>query len=276
MTASVRDLLRVTGPLAGLSTDATPGVDGKKRAREQAEALAPTLATLQEQLFACGKTGSPTRVLLVLQSMDAGGKDGAVKHVVGQVNPAGTTITSFGKPTKDELAHDFLWRIDQHVPVAGQIGVFNRSHYEDVLIVKVHDLVPAEELASRYDRINAWEAALGKQGVVLVKVLLHLSYDEQRARLLERLDDPTKHWKVNAGDIVERARWSDYQAAYAAVLERCNPDSAPWYAIPADHKWYRDWALTSLLVEILQDLHLAWPEPEGLDVAAQRAALEAT
>ena len=276
MTRSVRARLRAGAPLAGISPSSSPGVKREKQALEQTAALATTLADLQEQLFANGKTGSTQRLLLVLQSMDAGGKDGAVKHVVGQMNPAGLSIVSFGAPTKAELKHDFLWRIQQQVPAPGLVGVFNRSHYEDVLIVKVHQLVAADELESRYDRINAWEAELGEQGVALVKVFLHLSYDEQKARLLARLDDTTKHWKVGPADVTERARWHDYQAAYAAALERCNPDSAPWYVVPADHKWYRDWAITQLLVETLTDLHLTWPEPEGLDLAAIRSQLLAT
>ena len=276
MTKSVRERLRADAPLASISTSASPGVKGKQQAREQVTALAPVLAGLQEQLFANGQTGSSQRVLLVLQAMDAGGKDGAVKHVVGLVNPAGTHIASFAAPTARELAHDFLWRIKQQLPAPGKLGVFNRSHYEDVLIAKVHQLVPDKQLEARYGRINTWEAALVDQGVVLVKVFLHLSYDEQKARLLARLDDPTKHWKVGSADVAERARWDDYQAAYADVLARCNPDSAPWYVIPADHKWYRDWALTNLLVETLTDLNLTWPEPDGVDIAVQRKQLLTT
>ncbi len=268
---SARELLRYDGTLP--DPKATPGIKSKARARAETGALAPELAELQEKLFASGKLGDKRRLLLVLQGMDAGGKDGAVKHVVGQVNPAGCRITSFGKPTKEELAHDFLWRITNALPTAGQLGVFNRSHYEDVLIVRVHNYVPRAVWSRRYARINAWEKRVAAQGASIVKVFLHISPEEQQARLLQRLEDPTKHWKVGAADIPERHRWDDYQEAYAAALAKCSTDVAPWYVVPADRKWYRDWAISHLLVETLRDLSLEWPQPEGLNLKAMRKEL---
>ncbi len=275
---SVRDLLRVApgGPvdLAAIDPRGTPGTGkGKARGRAQAAALGPRLAGLQERLYAEGKGGGRRRVVLLLQAMDTGGKDGAVKHVVGQVNPTGVHITAFGPPTRAERAHDFLWRVERALPPAGYLGVFNRSHYEDVLIVRVHDLVPPEVWGARYDRINAWEAGLAGQGVTLVKVFLHISYDEQRARLLARLDDPTKLWKVNPGDVEERRSWPAYQQAYEVALSRCSTDVAPWYLVPADRKWYRDWALTHLLLETLTALDPQWPTMPELDLDGMRAAL---
>ncbi len=176
-------------------------------------------------------------------------------------------------PTEEELEHDFLWRAERALPPPGFLGVFNRSHYEDVLIVRVHDLVPAEQWEQRYDQINAWEAELAGQGVTFVKVFLHISYEEQRERLLARIDDPEKHWKVNPADLSERRLWPAYQEAYDAALERCSTAAAPWYVLPADRKWYRNWAVSRLLVETLEDLDPRWPVPEDLDLPALRSAL---
>ena len=255
-------------------TRATPGVKSRKKAERDLAKVGPKLADLQERLYAEGKSGGKRRLVVLLQGMDTSGKGGAVKHVVGMVNPAGVKITSFGKPTKEELAHDFLWRIEKAVPPPGYVGVFDRSQYEDVLIVRVHDLVPPAEWEKRYDLINAWEAKQAKAGVTLLKVFLHISYDEQRERLLARIDKPSKHWKVNPGDIDERGRWADYRAAYAEVLRRCSTDVAPWYVIPADRKWYRNWALSHLLLETLEELDPQWPERPELDFAGMRAALQ--
>jgi PPK2 family polyphosphate:nucleotide phosphotransferase len=255
-------------------TRATPGVKSRKKAERDLAKIGPRLADLQERLYAEGKSGGKRRLVVLLQGMDTSGKGGAVKHVVGMVNPAGVRITSFGKPTEEELAHDFLWRIEKAVPPPGYVGVFDRSQYEDVLVVRVHDLVPPAEWQQRYDLINAWEAAQADAGVTLLKVFLHISYDEQRERLLARLDDPSKHWKVNPGDIDERARWEDYRAAYAEVLRRCSTDVAPWYVIPADRKWYRNWALSHLLLETLEELDPQWPARPELDFAGMRAALQ--
>ncbi len=255
-------------------TGDTPGVRNKKRAAKDVAKLAPRLADLQERLYAEGKAGGERRVVLLLQGTDTSGKDGAVKHVVGLVNPSGVKITAFGKPTDEERQHDFLWRITNALPGAGQIGVFNRSQYEDVLVVRVHDLVPPEEWEKRYDLINAWEAEQVAAGVTFVKVFLHISRKEQGRRLLARLADVRRHWKVNPGDIDERALWEDYRQAYAAILERCSTPAAPWYVVPADSKWYRNWALTHLLTEVLEDLNPQWPVRPELDIAGMTKALQ--
>ena len=275
---SVTELLRVepgsSARLADIDPRSTPGTKkGKVDAQAETTELGAELAELQEMLYANARHDDPRRVLLVLQGMDTSGKGGAVKRVAGQVNPAGVRIAGFGKPTKEELAHDFLWRIEKALPPAGTIGVFDRSHYEDVLIVRVHDLVPSAEWETRYDRINEWEAGLVEQGFTLLKVMLHISLEEQRERLLARLDDPTKHWKVNPADIDERERWTDYATAYEAALSRCSTDAAPWHVLPADRKWYRDWALSHLLLETLRDMDLSWPKPD-LDLEGMRAALQ--
>jgi PPK2 family polyphosphate:nucleotide phosphotransferase len=274
--ARVSDLLRVpAGPvdLSALDTRATPGFDGDKAAgKAELAALGPRLSDLQERLHAEGGTGGSRSLLLVLQGMDTSGKGGVVRHVIGQVDPQGCTIASFKAPTKEELAHDFLWRIRRRLPGPGKLGVFDRSHYEDVLVVRVHGLVPRSTWSRRYAAINRFEARLVTDQIRLVKVFLHISREEQRQRLLARLDDPTKHWKFNPRDVDERAFWGDYQEAYAAALERCNSDAAPWYRVPADRKWYRNWAVASLLVEQLEDMKLTWPKAD-FDVEEQRARL---
>jgi PPK2 family polyphosphate:nucleotide phosphotransferase len=252
----------------------TPGFKGSKsKAAQEVAALAPELAELQEKLFANGKLGGKNALLMVLQGMDASGKDGTVKHVVGLVNPAGCHIRSFGKPTKEELAHDFLWRISRALPEAGQLGVFNRSHYEDVLIVRVHDLVPRATWSRRYARINAFEKRVATSGTTVIKVFLHTSKAEQKERLLERIEDPTKHWKVGTADIPERHRWDDYQAAYLDALTKCSTDVAPWHVVPADRKWYRNWAVSHLLLQHLRALDLGWPSPEGINLKAMKKEL---
>jgi len=272
----VSDLLRVPpGPLdlAALDTRATPGFDGGKKAGKAALAdIGARLSDLQEKLHAEGVSGGTRRVLLVLQGMDTSGKGGVLRHVVGQVDPQGCEITSFKAPTAEELAHDFLWRIRRQVPGPGKLGVFDRSHYEDVLNVRVHDLVPRSTWTRRYGAINRFEARLVADDVRVVKVFLHISKEEQRQRLLARLDNPAKHWKFNPNDVDERAFWADYQEAYAAALERCNSDAAPWYRVPADRKWYRDWAIASLLAEQLEDMKPTWPGAD-FDVEEQRARL---
>ena len=273
----VGDVLRVapgsTVSLVAVDPGGTPGTElGKAEAAAETAELGGRLADLQERLYAGGRNGSGKRVLLAIQGTDTSGKGGVVKHVAGLVNPAGLRIAGFGPPTEEERAQDFLWRIEKALPPAGAIGVFDRSHYEDVLIVRVHDLVPAAEWETRYDRINAWEGGLVEQGFSLLKVMLHISADEQRDRLLARLDDPTKHWKVNPTDIDERAHWHAYQTAYEAVLSRCSTDAAPWHVVPADRKWYRNWAVAHLLLETLEAMDLRWPTPE-LDLDGMRAAL---
>jgi PPK2 family polyphosphate:nucleotide phosphotransferase len=274
--ARVSDLLRVpAGPvdLSALDTRATPGFDGDKAAgKAELDALGPRLSDLQERLHAEGVSGGRRSLLLVLQGMDTSGKGGVVRHVIGQVDPQGCEIASFKAPTREELAHDFLWRIRRRLPGPGRLGVFDRSHYEDVLVVRVHGLVPRSTWSRRYAAINRFEARLVTDQIRVVKVFLHTSKEEQRQRLLARLDDPTKHWKFNPRDVDERAFWGDYQEAYAAALERCNSDAAPWYRVPADRKWYRNWAVASLLVEQLEDMKLTWPKAD-FGVEEQRARL---
>jgi PPK2 family polyphosphate:nucleotide phosphotransferase len=274
--ARVSDLLRVpAGPvdLSALDTRATPGFDGGKAAGKAALAdLGSRLSDLQERLHAEGATGGSRSLLLILQGMDTSGKGGVVRHVIGQVDPQGCAFASFKAPTREELAHDFLWRIRRRLPGPGKLGVFDRSHYEDVLIVRVHGLVPRSTWSRRYAAINRFEAQLVERDIRVVKVFLHISKEEQRQRLLARLDEPTKHWKYNPHDVDERARWADYQAAYESALERCNGEVAPWYRVPADRKWYRNWAIASLLVEQLEDMKLTWPKGD-FDVEEQRARL---
>jgi PPK2 family polyphosphate:nucleotide phosphotransferase len=208
----------------------------------------------------------------VMQGMDTSGKGGTVKHVVGQLDPGGVHVASFGKPTREELEHDFLWRIRAQLPRAGKLGVFDRSHYEDVVTVRVLGLVDEDTWTRRYDAVNRFEEELVAAGTRIVKCFLHISPDEQRERLLARLDDPTKHWKYNPDDLDTRARWDDYMTAYGDAIERCSTEIAPWHVIPADRKWYRNWAITNLLIEQLDALGLRWPEAD-FDVAAERARL---
>src|SRR3954471_14850392 len=233
--------------LGALDPHATPGFEGGKSAGKKAlQELGAELADLQEKLFAEGYTGSRQRVLLVLQGMDTSGKGGVLSHTVGMLEVSGVALKSFKKPTDEELAHDFLWRIERALPAPGEIGIFDRSHYEDVLVVKVHELAAPAEIERRYAAINDFEQRLAATGTTIIKCMLHISPDEQRERLLARLDDPTKQWKFKPGDVDERARWDDYQAAYETALERCNTPNAPWYVIPSDRKWYRNWATAQL------------------------------
>jgi len=260
--------------VADIDTNATPGFDGSKSdaAPVQAE-RSERLAHLQELLYANNKAADDQRsVLLVLQGMDAAGKGGIVKHVVGAVNPMGVRYTSFGKPTEEELAHHYLWRIRRALPPAGHIGVFDRSHYEDVLIVRVHNLVPPEVWGARYDEINAFERELVDGGMTLVKVAMFISLDEQKEQLAERLDDPTKHWKYNPGDIDERLQWPKYQEAYQAMLDRTSTDYAPWHVVPSDRRWYSRLAVTELLIDALEAMDLSWP-PADFDIKAEKKRL---
>lgn len=223
--------------------------------------LAVRMADLQDLLWA----RSQERLLVVLQGMDTSGKGGTIKKVLGAVNPAGLRVTSFKAPNDDELARDYLWRIHAHVPANGEIGVFDRSHYEDVLAVRVQGLVPTARWQRRFDHINAFERLLADEGTTIVKVMLHISAEEQRRRLQARLDDPTKRWKFRLGDLDARARWDAYRHAFEDVLERTSTDHAPWYVVPADKKWYRNWAVASILVDVLERLELAWPtSPDDL------------
>ena len=259
--------------LAAYDTRATPGFDGGKAEGKAAlDALDPHLTELQERLFAEGRTGGSRRVLVVLQGMDTAGKGGVMRNAVALFDPQGVHIKAFGKPTEEELAHDFLWRIRRELPEAGRIGIFDRSHYEDVLIGRVRELAAPEEIERRYDAINEFEAELVESGTTVLKCMLHISADEQKERLLARLDDPTKHWKFNPADIDERVYWSSYQESYEIAIERTNTEVAPWLVVPSDRKWYRNWAMGKLLLETLEGLELAWPEAD-FDVEEQRRRL---
>jgi PPK2 family polyphosphate:nucleotide phosphotransferase len=265
---------RLGDKVAEIDTSGTPGFSGSKSDASKVQAeRSEHLAELQEMLYANNKAGDDKRsVLLVLQGMDAAGKGGIVKHVVGAVNPMGVRYTSFGKPTDEELAHDYLWRIRNALPPAGHIGVFDRSHYEDVLIVRVHNLVPPEVWGARYDEINAFERELVDGGTTLIKVAMFISLEEQKEQLLERLEDPTKHWKYNPGDVDERKLWPKYQEAYQAVLDRTSTDYASWHVVPCDKRWYSRLAVTELLIEALEALDLSWP-PADFDVESEKKRL---
>ena len=273
-----RDALRAGEQfdLSSVDTSSTPGFDGDK---EAAEALMPGLADLasdlQERLYAEGKEGGQRKVLLVIQGMDTSGKGGIMRHVVGAMDPQGSEITAFKAPTKEELSHHFLWRIRKALPEPGMIGVFDRSHYEDVLIVRVHNLVPQRSWAQRYGSINRFEQELVEDGTTVIKVMLHISSEEQKARLMERLERPDKHWKFNPGDIEQRREWPDYMAAYQAAIEKCSTDAAPWYVVPADRKWYARLAVMNLLVEHLTEMDPQWPDVD-LDVEEQMRLLAQT
>lgn len=275
----MKELLRVAADLdlAGVDTSATPGFVGGKEAGEIALADgAEELADLQEQLFAASRTGGDTRsVLLVLQAMDTAGKGGIVKHVIGSVDPQGVAFASFKAPTEEEKAHDFLWRIRPRVPGPGMIGVFDRSHYEDVLIHRVRGFSTPEAIEERYPQIVDFERELVAAGTTIVKVMLHISKQEQKNRLAERLERPDKYWKYNPGDVDERQRWDAYMEAYEVAIARTDSDEAPWYVVPADRKWYARLAVQQLLLDALRGLDLQWP-PADFDVQAEQKRLAAT
>ncbi|MGD9526828.1 PPK2 family polyphosphate kinase [Pseudonocardia sp.] len=273
MSRSVRAAFRVTaaGPAGVDPRDQPVGPKDRGAAGEELAELGPRLAGLQERLYAEGSRS----VLLVLQGMDTSGKGGVVEHVAGLVNPQGLAITSFKKPTEAERAEHYLARIRRAVPRAGYIGVFDRSHYEDVLVVRVDALVPENVWRPRYEELVAFEAELTAAGVTVVKCMLHISPGEQQERLLARLDDPTKHWKYHPGDVDVRAKWPAYREAYAEALRRTDTDAAPWYVIPADRKWYRNWAIATLLHEVLVDLDPRYP-PADFDVEVERARVVAS
>jgi PPK2 family polyphosphate:nucleotide phosphotransferase len=223
------------------------------------------LAELQDRLWAEAKHA----VLVVLQGMDASGKDGTIKHVMTAFNPQGCTVTSFKVPTPVELAHDYLWRVHQRTPGKGEVGVFNRSHYEDVLVVRVHELVTRAVWSARFDQINAFEASLAAAGTTIVKFFLHIDRDEQRRRFEARLDDPTKRWKFRTGDLLERKLWDAYEAAYEDVLSRCSTKRAPWYVVPANHKWFRNLAVAEIVADTIAGLDPQYPPPAE-DLSAVR------
>ncbi|BBZ79357.1 polyphosphate kinase [Mycolicibacterium anyangense] len=259
--------------VANIDTDATPGYTGDKNGSTEVQTERnQRFAGLQEMLYANGKAGDSRSLLLVLQGMDTAGKGGIVTHVVGAGNPMGIHYTGFGVPTEEERAHHYLWRIRKALPAGGHVGVFDRSHYEDVLVVRVHELVPPEVWEPRYDEINAFEKELVDSGTTVVKCAMFVSLDEQKRRLSERLERPDKYWKYNPGDLDERKLWPAYQEAYQAVLDRTSTDYAPWHVIPCDKKWYSRLAITELLIEALKGMKLTWPPPD-FDVEAEKKKL---
>jgi len=273
------ELLRA-GPgfrLEDVDPGGTPGFRGDKDDGEKAlAARQEVLSDLQERLFAGSRTGeAEDAVLLVLQAMDTAGKGGIVRHVVGGVDPQGVDFTAFKAPTDEERSHDFLWRVEKRLPRPGFIGVFDRSHYEDVLIGRVRALADPAEIERRYGAIVEFERRIAASGIRLVKVMLHISRDEQKARLMERLERPDKHWKYNPGDVDERLRWDDYMAAYQTVFERTSTPDAPWHVIPADSKWYARLAVQELLIDALEDIDPQWPEAD-FDVETEKSRLAAS
>lgn len=245
----------------------TPGALSENAAIDETTSIAKKIRALQFQLYAENKQS----LLIVLQGMDASGKDGTIKHVLGMMNPQGCTVTSFKEPTAIELGHDFLWRIHPHTPARGEVAIFNRSHYEDVLISRVHQLSPKTQLNLRYEQINQFESLLETQNNTrVIKFFLHMSPEEQLARFAARLDDPAKNWKISTSDYTERQYWDAYQEAYALVLEKTNTPTAPWYVIPSDHKWYRNYAVASIVLETLEAMAPKLPKPT-VDLSLIRA-----
>lgn len=262
--------------LDSLDRASTPGFTGDKAAAEILTAeRGKLLSELQERLFANGRAGGKRNVLVIIQGLDTAGKGGIVRHVMGMVDPQGVALRSFGVPTEEERAHHYLWRIERALPPPGKIGLFDRSHYEDVLVVRVDNLVEPDVWGARYEEINAWERALVDDGVRILKFALMVSYEEQGARLMERLDRPDKHWKYSPGDLKTRAKWDAYQEAYADVFRLTSTEYAPWYVLPADRKWYPRLAVTEILTRTLEEMNLDWPKAT-FDVEEQRAALAAT
>ncbi|NUP59086.1 MAG: polyphosphate kinase 2 family protein [Pseudarthrobacter sp.] len=256
--------------LAAVDPDSTPGYSGSKAdGRVLLMEMDDELSGLQEKLFAESRFGGTKRILLILQAMDTAGKGGIVTHVMGAMNPQGVHFKAFKAPTDEEKSYDFLWRIEKEVPAAGMVGVFDRSHYEDVLIHRVHGWASPDEIKRRYVAINAFENRLRDSGTTVVKVMLHISGEEQKQRLLARLDNPAKHWKYSHGDLDERAFWNDYMDAYQAAIDETNTPHAPWYVVPANKKWFARIAVQQLLLGALSGMHLKWPKAQ-FDVAAER------
>lgn len=278
-TADALDILRVGSGfrLDDVDPESTPGYSGDK-AQGEADLAAgdDELDEYQERLYAASRSeATDASVLLVLQAMDTAGKGGIIRHVVGSVDPQGVMLTAFKKPTKEELSHDFLWRVEKRVPEPGFIGVFDRSHYEDVLIGRVRSLAPAEEIERRYGAINDFEKRMTDAGTRVVKIMLYISPDEQKARLAERLERPDKYWKYNPGDIDERKLWPEYMKAYQTVFERTSTEYAPWHVVPANRKWFARLAVQALLLETLEAIDPQWPAAT-FDVEAEKARLAAT
>lgn len=273
------EILRVSEGfrLADVDPDSHPGYGGdKKSGKTDLAAGIESLGELQERLYAESRTGTTTdSVLLVLQAMDSAGKGGIVRHVVGGVDPQGIALTAFKAPTDEEREHDFLWRIEQRLPEPGFIGVFDRSHYEDVLIGKVRELASADEIERRFGAINEFEAQVAASGTRIVKVMLHISPEEQKERLMERLERPDKYWKYNPGDVDERLLWPDYMAAYQTVFDRTSTEAAPWHVVPANSKWYARLAVQELLLGALVDIDPQWPAAD-FDIEAEKKRLAAS
>ncbi|MBI9000547.1 PPK2 family polyphosphate--nucleotide phosphotransferase [Corynebacterium sp. CCM 9185] len=261
--------------LADVAPGDTPNFKGdKNKLKKEFSEIDDELSELQEKLYANGRAsaGSAGAVLLILQGMDTAGKGGVVRHVLGIVDPQGVDLAAFGKPTEEELSHDFLWRIRKKLPRPGQIGVFDRSHYEDVLIHRVHGLSPADEIERRYGAIVEFERELAESGVRIIKVMLHISPEFQRENLEERLERADKHWKYNPGDVTERGYWEEYQEAYEIALRRTSTDVAPWYCVPGDNKPYARMVVKYLLLDALRSMDLEWPEPD-FDVEEEKQRL---
>ncbi|WP_426321410.1 polyphosphate kinase 2 family protein [Microbacterium sp. E-13] len=278
-SGDVAELLRVEEGfvLADIDTGSTPGYKKNKgHAADDLKSGATELSEYQERLYARSRVDATNAaVLLVLQAMDSAGKGGIIRHVVGSVDPQGVMLSAFKKPTDEELEHDFLWRVKRRLPASGMIGVFDRSHYEDVLIGRVRRLAPENEIERRYAAINDFERQLTDSGTRVVKVMLHISPDEQKRRLMRRLERPDKHWKYNPTDVDERALWPLYMAAYQTVFERTSTDHAPWHVVPADHKWYARLAVQNLLLEALEEIDPQWPAAT-FDIEAEKRRLAAT
>jgi PPK2 family polyphosphate:nucleotide phosphotransferase len=277
-TASPSETLRVERgfSLSHLDPSSTPGfIGGKDAGRAELRDRAEELAALQEKLYAQSKAEGKRRVLLVLQGMDTSGKGGVIEHVVGAISPSGVRVASFTKPTPEELAHDFLWRIRQQLPRPGIVGVFDRSHYEDVLVARVRNLAEPAVIRQRYGQIVEFERELTDSDTTVVKVMLHIGAGEQKKRLTDRLDQPDKHWKFNPDDLDARAAWGAYREAYQLALERTSMPNAPWYAVPANHKWYARLAVQRLLLDAMRGLRLSWPAAQ-FDIEAEKRRLAAS
>lgn len=248
----------------------TPGALSEKAAVKATTTIAKKIRALQFQLYAESKQS----LLIVLQGLDAAGKDGTIKHVLGMMNPQGCTVISFKQPTTLELRHDFLWRIHQHSPAQGEVAIFNRSHYEDVLVARVHQFCPKAQIDLRYDQINHFESLLATQSNTrVIKFFLHISRDEQLARFAARLEDPTKNWKISTSDYIERQRWDAYQEAYELAIRKTSTASAPWYVIPSNHKWYRNYAVACIVLEALEKMAPQIPKP-NVDLKQVREAFK--
>lgn len=251
--------------------DIDPGFHGKHETPESAAPeIAANLDRLRKQQYMLYAEKARS-LLVVLQGIDAAGKDGVCRHVIAAMSPQGCSVTGFKQPTPEERGHDFLWRVHRHAPETGRVAIFNRSHYEDVLVVRVHKLVPKETWQARYDHINAFERLLADSGTTILKFFLWISKDEQLSRFKDRLDDPARQWKISDGDYTERTYWDDYVAAYEDMLERCSTERAPWFVIPSNHKWFRNFAVSSIIAEAMEGMKMQLPKPT-VDIAAIRKA----